>query len=61
MEGLPTAKRAVVDREIFWLLEKGLAPNLMSFVAEILGPEGLRRASPTTAAASAGQVSGWRG
>lgn len=45
MENLSAAKKAVIDREIFSLLERGLAPNLMSFVAELLGPEGLRRAS----------------
>lgn len=49
MKELPNAKREVVDRQIFSLLEKGLAPNLMSFVAELLGPEGLRKA-PSTAA-----------
>lgn len=60
MEDLSAAKKAVVDREIFCLLERGLAANLMSFVAELLGPEGLRRASPlaaaTGAAATAHQV-----
>ena len=54
MPDLSAAKRMVVDREIFCLLEQGLAPNLMSFVAELLGPEGLRRASPTMTAS--GQV-----
>ena len=55
---LPTAKKAMVDREMFCLLEKGLAPNLMSFVAELLGPEGLRRASPATGAAVSGNQVG---
>lgn len=50
MEDLSTAKKAVVEREIFCLLERGLAANLMSFVADLLGPEGLRRESPPAAA-----------
>lgn len=52
MEDLSTTKKAVVEREIFCLLERGLAANLMSFVADLLGPEGLRRESPPAAAAT---------
>lgn len=53
MQDLSAAKKAVIDREIFCLLEKGLASNLMSFVAKLLGPEGIRQATPSSAAHSA--------
>ncbi len=57
MQELSAAKKAVIDREIFTLLEKGLASNLMSFVAKLLGPEGLRQKSKTPPpAATAAQV-----
>lgn len=59
---LPPAKKNVIDREIFCLLEEGLAPNLMSFVSELLGPDWLRRrpmslsAGATTSASQVGGV-----
>ncbi|CAM9536402.1 unnamed protein product [Pylaiella littoralis] len=53
VQDLSAAKKAVIDREIFCLLEKGLASNLMSFVAKLLGPEGIRQAAPSSAAHSA--------
>lgn len=53
MQDLSAAKKAVIDREIFTLLEKGLASNLMSFVAKLLGPEGLRQKTPSPAATAA--------
>lgn len=55
MPGLCSLKRQLVDHWVFALLEQGLAPNLMSFLAELLGPEGLRRAPPATSVAT-GQV-----
>lgn len=54
---MSTAKKAVIERETFCLLEKGWAPNLMSFVAELLGPEGLRRAQPAATGSATPQVS----
>ena len=56
MQNLSSAKKAVIDREIFGLLEKGLASNLMSFVAKLLGPEGLRQQTTPSAAANSTQV-----
>lgn len=56
MQDLSAAKKAVIDREIFDLLEKGLASNLMSFVAKLLGPEGMRQQTAPPAAASNAQV-----
>lgn len=53
VQDLSAAKKAVIDREIFCLLEKGLASNLMSFVAKLLGPEGVRQATPPAAASNA--------
>lgn len=54
MSELTTAKKTVIEREVSCLLEKGLAPNLMSFVSELLGPEGLRRRSaPASSGATA--------
>ncbi|CAN0253408.1 unnamed protein product, partial [Ectocarpus sp. 4 AP-2014] len=52
VEDLSPAKKAVIDREIFSLLEKDLASNLMSFVAKLLGPEGIRRTTPATSTAA---------
>ncbi|CAM9689476.1 unnamed protein product, partial [Hapterophycus canaliculatus] len=57
VEDLSPAKKAVIDREIFFLLENDLASNIMSFVAKLLGPEGMRQATPPPAAANNAQAS----
>eukprot|EP00903_Cladosiphon_okamuranus_P015217 g14064.t2 len=56
VQDLSAAKKAVIDREIFGLLERGLASNLMSFVAKLLGPEGMRQQTTPSSASNSTQA-----